>query len=501
MNGALRSPRAGKGNDTRPSETRPRPAAYRGNHMNRTTFALFFGNRGFFPASLIAGAREEMKRELNALGHDVLMLEPDATRYGAVETPQEGEIFAEFLRANRGRFGGVIVCLPNFGDETGAVAALEHAGVPIWIQAYPDEYEKMGPSLRRDSFCGKISIMDVFRQYGVKFTTMKPHTVRPGSDRFKENVDEFDRVCRVANGIKGMVVGAIGARTTPFKTVRIDEVALQRHGVTVETFDMSDVFLRMKAVRQDEDAYAGQADLLRRTASWDGVPERAFDNLVRLGVTLNGLVREARLDAVAVRCWTEIQHQMGISPCVAMGVLNDSGLAAACEVDIGNAVAMRALHLASYEPAGLLDWNNNYGDEDDKCILFHCGPMPASLMEGRGQITDHAILMSAVGEGNGFGCNTGRIKAMDFTFGSLMTDEGRVKMYLGEGRFTRDPIPPEYFGVAGVAEIPRLQDVLLHVGINGHRHHVSVTRGRVQKPLAEALGHYLNFEISLPQAG
>ena len=136
-------------------------------------------------------------------------------------------------------------------------------GVPIWIQAYPDEYDKMGPALRRDSFCGKISIMDVFRQYGVKFTALKPHTVQPGSQRFKANVDEFDRICRVVGGVKGMVVGAIGARTTPFKTVRIDEVTLQRHGVTVETFDLSDIFLRMKAVKPEEAAYADKAKALR----------------------------------------------------------------------------------------------------------------------------------------------------------------------------------------------------------------------------------------------
>jgi len=161
---------------------------------------------------------------------------------------------------------------------------------------------------------------------------------------------------------------------------------------------------------------------------------------------------------------------------------------------------MKALHLASYQPVGLLDWNNNYYDEDDKCILFHCGPLPASLMDGQGQVTDHAILMNSVGAGNGYGCNVGRIKPMDFTFGSLMTDEGGVKMYLGEGRFTSDPIPDDFFGVAGVAEIPRLQDVLLHIGRNGHRHHVSITPGQVSKPLVEALGHYLEFDISLPQA-
>ncbi len=467
--------------------------------MKKTTFALFFGNRGFFPASLIASAREEMKRELNILGHEVIMLDAQSTRYGAVETPQEGEVFASFLRANRGNFGGVIVCLPNFGDETGAVAALQEAGVPIFIQAYPDEYEKMGPALRRDSFCGKISIMDVFRQYGVKFSVFKPHTVKPGTARFTANIDQFDRVCQVVNGVRGMAVGAVGARTTPFKTVRIDEVALQRHGITVETFDLSDIFLRVKAVKPETFEYKDKAHSLRAAASWEGVPERAFENLVRLGVTLDAITAEARLDALAIRCWTEMQLQLGVSPCVAMGILNETGLASACEVDLGNAVAMKALNLASYAPVGLLDWNNNYYDEDDKCILFHCGPLPASMMEGQGRVTDHSILMNAVGEGNGYGCNTGRIRPMDFTFGSLMTDSGAVKMYLGEGTFTRDPVPENFFGVAGVAEIPNLQDVLLHIGVHGHRHHVSITPGNFQAPLKEALEKYLGFEIALPQ--
>jgi L-fucose isomerase-like protein len=468
--------------------------------IKKTAFAVFFGNRGFFPASLIAGAREEIQRELTNLGHEVLMLDESATRYGAVETAQEGEIYAKFLRENRGKFGGVILCLPNFGDENGALAALQEAGVPIWVQAYPDDYDQMGPASRRDSFCGKLSIMDVFRQVGVKFTALIPHTVRPGSQRFRANIDEFDRTCQVVNGIKRMVVGAIGARTTPFKTVRIDEVALQRRGVTIETFDLSDVFHRMHLVKPETSTYADKARQLREMTGWDGVPEHAFDNLVRLGVTLDEIIQEARLDAVAIRCWPEIQVQMGISPCVAMGSLNELGLAAACEVDLGNAVAMRALHLASYQPVGLLDWNNNYYDEDDKCILFHCGPLPASLMDGIGKVTDHSILMNSVGEGNGYGCNQGRIKPMDFTFSSLMTDEGRVKVFLGEGRFTSDPIPANFFGVAGVAEIPNLQNVLLHIGVQGHRHHVSVTQGRLSKPLTEALGHYLDFDVAFPQS-
>ena len=467
----------------------------------KTTFVLFFGNRGFFPASLIAEAREDLPQVLKEWGHNVLMLEEDATRYGAVETPREGEVYANFLRENRGKFGGVILCLPNFGDETGAVAALKDADVPVLIQAYPDNLDKMAPEVRRDAFCGKISIMDVFGQYGVKFTALKPHVVSPSSDRFKANVDYFDRVCRVVNGMKGMVVGAIGARTTPFKTVRIDEIALQRRGISVETLDLSGVFARINAVQSGDKAYKAKAEVLKDYTSWEGVPEQAFNNIVRLGVVLDAIIEEYQMDAIALRCWTELQEQFGISACILMGEMNNRGVPAACEVDVGNAVAMHALHLASSKPAACLDWNNNYGEEDDKCILFHCGPVPRGLMTDRGRIADHAILANAVGEGCSYGCHVGRIAPFDFTFGSMLTDSGRLRLYLGQGRFTEDKIPAEFFGCAGVAEIEKLQDLLLYIGHNGYRHHVSVTPGLVQAPLREALDRYLGFEVALPQEG
>ena len=426
-----------------------------------------------------------------------MMLQESATRHGAIETPREGQVYANFLRENRGKFGGVILCLPNFGDETGAVAALGEAGVPILVQAYPDEMTKMAPELRRDAFCGKFSIMDVFCQYGTKFTALKPHTVSPLSDRFKANVDYFDRVCRVVNGMKNLVVGAIGARTTAFKTVRIDEVALQRHGITMETLDLSDVFARMEAIKSGDAVYRAKAETLQGYAPWDGVPGAAFDKITRLGVVLDAVIDEYQMDAIALRCWIELQQQLGISACVLLGELNDRGIAAACEVDVGNAVTMHALSLASGRPATCLDWNNNYGDYDDKCILFHCGPVPRSLMTDRGRIVDHAILANAegVGQGCSYGCHVGRIAPVDFTFGSLLTDSGKLRFYLGQGAFTPDPIPPEFFGCAGVAEIAGLQDVLLHVGRNGYRHHVSVTPGSLQAPVREALEYYLGFEV------
>jgi L-fucose isomerase-like protein len=463
----------------------------------KTTFALFFGNRGFFPASLQASARREMIEALAKLGHKTIALDAKATRHGAVETPREGQVYANFLRANRGKYGGVILCLPNFGDETGAVAALKEAGVPILVQAYPDELDKMAPAVRRDAFCGKFSIMDVFAQYGVPFTALKPHTAHPASDAFAANAAYFDRICRVYGGMKSMIVGSIGARTTAFKTVRIDELALQRNGITMETLDLSDIFARMKALKPGDRALKQKAASLKAYSSWAAAPAGSLDTISRLAVVLDTVIEEYGLDALALRCWVEMQQQLHISPCVVLSQLNDRGFPAACEVDVGNAVTMRALALGSGLPPACLDWNNNYADEEDKCILFHCGPVPSQMMTGKGQIADHAILANAVGKGCGFGCNVGRIAPTPFTFGSMLTEGGKLKFYLGEGRFTDDPIPADFFGCAGVAEIQGLQDKLQTIGYLGHRHHTSVTPGNVAGAVGEAFRRYLGYEVTM----
>ena len=465
--------------------------------VNKTTFALFFGNRGFFPASLIAGARKEMSARLKKLGHDTLMMDAMATRHGAVETPEEGRTFARFLEAHRGQYGGVVLCLPNFGDENGAVAALKHAGVPILVHAYPDDLDKMAVDKRRDAFCGKISIMDVFCQYGVKYSALKPHVVHPLSPRFKANIDHFDKVCRVVGGLKSMVVGAVGARTTAFKTVRIDEIALQRHGITMETLDLADLFARAKALRKTNRKVQAKAKRLRAYVSWKGVPSRAFDTLVGLGVAIDDVIDEYGMQAVSVRCWVEMQQQLGVSPCVLLSEINDRGIPCACEVDVGNAVTMAALRQASGRVTTCLDWNNNYGDADDKCILFHCGPVPQSMMTGRGRVVDHAILANAVGPGHSYGPNVGRIAPTPFTFGSMLTSDGRLRFYLGQGRFTRDRIPKDFFGCPGVAQIANLQRVLQRIGYMGHRHHTSVTPTHVAEPVREAFEKYLGYEVTM----
>jgi L-fucose isomerase-like protein len=353
----------------------------------------------------------------------------------------------------------------------------------------------MGFASRRDAFCGKFSVMDVFCQYGLPFTAWEPHTVHPRSEAFAAQVGRFAAVCRVVGGMRRMTVGAIGARTTAFKTVRFDELALQKHGITVETLDLSEVIARVRKAPASGPAYGEKASRLKAYTSGPGVPEEAFTTLVKLGVVLDELVREHAMDALALRCWLELEKELKVSPCVLLSEINDRGLPAACELDVCNAVPMLALSRASGRAATCLDWNNNYGEDPDKCILFHCGPVPQSLMAAKGRVIEHPMFAKALGAGCAWGCNVGRIAAGPMTFASSKTSDGRLVFYLGQGEFTKDPIDDDFFGCAGVARIDRLQERLLAVGRGGYRHHVGVTAGHVAGALREAFTTYLGYQL------
>jgi len=460
------------------------------------TLALFFGNRGFFPERLIAAARQDLTAALRKLGIDTLLPEENLTRFGAVETIDEGRQYAAFLDRHRGRYQGVVLCLPNFGDENGAAEALRDCGVPIFILAYPDRLDEMDFASRRDAFCGKFSVMDVFLQYGIPFTIFPPHTVHPSTELFARQMRDFAAVCRIVAGMKRCTIGAVGARTSVFKTIRYDELALQKYGITTEVFDLAEVVRRVNQLDVRAAACRAKADRLKNYTDFSGVPAANFDNLVKLGVVLDELIAEKHLDALALRCWIELEQTLRVAPCVLLSELNDRGIPAACELDVCNAVVMRALHLAAAAPPACLDWNNNYGDDPDRCILFHCGPVAQSLMTARGKVIDHPMFAKSFGAGSGYGCNVGRIAPTPFTFASLITKDGHLSCYLGEGEFTADPIPPEFFGCGGVAHIPQLQQKLYRLGYAGYRHHVSVAPGRFAAALQEAFVRYLHYSIT-----
>lgn len=379
--------------------------------MKKMTFALCFCNRGFMPGELIYEAREDMIKAVTDAGYDYIAMDAELTRYGGVETREEGLLYAKWLKEHEGMYDGVIFSMPIFADENGAITALQDAGVPILMQAYPDEIGKMDFRHRRDAYCGKFSVTDVFTQYGVPFTVMKPHVVHPLSKAFALNLQDFAAVCRVVNGMKRFNLGCIGARTTAFKTVRFDEIAMQKYGINVESFDLSEVFFKVRSMADDDEAVTAKIERLKNYSDFSLVPESNMLTLAKIGAVIDQYIAEYHLDALALRCWNEMETEMRVCPCVLLSELNDRGIAASCEIDMCSALTMRAMSLASEQPATVLDWNNNYGEDENKVILFHCGPVAQSLMTGKGKVTEHKMFAKK-DPGSGWGGNDGRIREL-----------------------------------------------------------------------------------------
>ena len=459
------------------------------------TFALYFANRGFFPGEVIAGAREELTKALKDSGYDYICMDESLTRFGAVETIDEGLVYADFLEKNRGKFDGVIVCMPNFGDENGASTALKNANVPILVQAYPDEIGKMDFAHRRDALCGKFALCNVLRQQKIPYTLTKKFVVKPDSKEFKSDLDRFASICRVVKGMKSFNVGAIGARTTAFKTVRFDEIAMMNVGINVESIDLSDVFMRMENVDEAR-IEAKKAEYLKQT-NFKGYPEIKMTNIAKLGVVIDDLISEYKLDAIALRCWSELEVKFGIAPCMILCDLNEKGIAAACELDVNNAVMMRAVSLATNKACTLLDFNNNYGEAEDKYIVFHCGPNPISMLTEKGEIIEHKMFKKTFGEGSGVGVNKSSLKSGDVTYGSLKTENGKLIAFVSEGTFTDDEIEPEFFGSGKVLQGDTINDVVYHVATEGYKHHLCFSFGKYADAVSEALNKYLGIECNI----
>ncbi len=462
--------------------------------MKKQTFALYFGNRGFMPAELIEGARDDMVKAVTDAGYDYIMMDKDATRYGAVETRDEGRLYAKWLKSHEGEYDGVILCMPIFVDENGAIAALQDAGVPILMQAYPDEIGKMDFYHRRDAYCGKFSVTDVFEQYKVPYTVMTPHVVHPLTSEFAQNLHDFAGICRVVNGMKRFTIGCIGARTTAFKTVRFDELTMQRHGINVESFDLSELFEFVRAKADDDEKILAKKATLENYTDFSNVPEDKKLMLSKISVVIDEYIETYHLDAIALRCWNEMETYLRVCPCVLVSELNDRGIVASCEIDMCSAITMRALSLATEGPAACLDWNNNYGDDPDKVILFHCGSTAQKLMTGKGEVTSHKMFDKG-DPGSGWGTNEGRIAAFPMTFSNCKTEDGKITIYFSEGEFTGEDIEKEFFGCGGVAKIDNLQKKLIKLARGGFKHHTTVANGHVKMILEEAFKYYLGYDV------
>jgi len=460
------------------------------------SLGVIFGNRDFFPDHLVAEARTDIVTLFAELGIDAVMLDPAATKLGGVESHHDARKCAELFRQRRDRIAGVLVCLPNFGDEKGVADTLKLAGlnVPVLVQGYPDEIGRLDVIRRRDAFCGKISVCNNLRQAGVAYTLTTKHVVHPLDPSFRTDLQNFLAVCRVVQGLRRVRIGAIGARPGAFNTVRYSEKILERHGISVTTVDLSEILGTAAKLGDRDSRLVAKTDEIRAYADATAVPPAKLAQMARLGVVLDDFVTAHHLDATAIQCWTSLQANHGCNVCTSMSMMSENFLPSACEVDVTGVLTMYAMQLAAGSPSALVDWNNNYGTDPDKCVLFHCGNWAKSFLPDA-RILNAPILGSTLGVENTWGALDGRTPAAPLTYGRITTDDaaGVIRTYVGEGELTNDEL--KTFGNRAVARVPQLQKLMRHVCREGFEHHVVMNASRTAGVLAEAFGRYLGWEV------
>jgi L-fucose isomerase-like protein len=462
----------------------------------KMTMGLIIGNRGFFPDHLAKTGREDMMRVLQQAGMDCIVLTPDESKYGAVETHEEAKRCAALFQENRHRIDGVVVSLPNFGDERAIADTLRLARlhVPVLIQATPDVTDKMTIAFRRDSFCGKMSACNNLRQYGIPYSLTTLHTVAPDSDGFRKDLQWFSSVCRVVNGFKDLRVGSIGARPAAFNTVRYSEKILESQGITTETVDLSEIMGRIARLKDDDSNVQTKLGEIRNYVTTEGIPVESLIKMAKLGFVIQDWMRQTDVKISAVQCWTAMEEYFGVVPCTIMSMMSNDLIPSACEVDIVGTLGMYALALASETPSALLDWNNNYGEDPNKAVCFHCSNLPKHFFEDV-RMDFQEIIAGTVGKLNTFGTVVGRVKSGPMSFARFSTDDtaGRMRGYVGEGAFTKDPL--NTFGGAGVVEIPNMQKLLHYICENGFEHHVAANFSTTAGAVHEAMTRYYGWQM------
>ena len=461
----------------------------------KMTFGIVVGNRGFFPGHLANSGREEMIAAVESAGDKAIVLSAEDTTYGAVETFSDAIRCSDLFKKHAVEIDGIIVTLPNFGDERGVADTLRHSGlkVPVLIQATPDRSDAMTIATRRDSFCGKMSACNNLMQYGIPYSLTTLHTESPASAEFKADLEWFSAVCRIVKGLKNLRIGSIGARPAAFNTVRYSERIMETNGISIEPIDLSEIFGRINRLADADDAAQAKLAAIKKYVTTSGIPAAALLKMAKLGAVVDGWMKEKAVTISAVQCWTSFEEYFGVVPCTIMSMMSNDLIPSACEVDVPGTLSMYILALASGTPSALLDWNNNYGSHPDKCVCFHCSNLPKHFFK-EVRMDYQEIIAGTVGKENTFGTCVGRVKAGAMSFARYSTDDRRgvIRGYTGAGKFTDDPL--ETFGGAGVVEIPQLQKLLKFICREGFEHHVAANFSDVSKAVHEATVRYLGWE-------
>ena len=462
---------------------------------DKLVIGLVPASRGFFSQALAKKMRDLTIQSMKQAGLSPVAPGADLVKNGLVESHEEAMKTARLFR-EKGVVGVVVGAL-NFGNEVPAAeAAIEGAaGGPIFLFGCKEEGKLTPTADRRDAFCGLLSIAAALRNRGVKYTYPRVANTFPDAPDFIAELSDFGKVCRVVAGIEAAVYGQFGPRPREFETCAYNEISLlNKFGIKVIPIPLSELFGLANGLSDKKRIQKAVAEI-KRVGEASAVNPKALEKLARLEIALRDKVAEFEMDGFALQCWTSIQTDYGVTPCVLMGRFDEDGIPAACEVDIHGTISMHLLALAAGRPSALADWNNRHYKMKNVFSAWHCGVFPPSFTARKRTLSYHKIVAGTVGAENAYGTVELETDPGPVTLARLTeSPEGAWKLLICEGEVVK--AEGETFGGNAWVEVADL-DALYRALLRDFPHHTALVPGHVGKVL-ETAANFLDLEPVMP---
>ncbi|MGM0366543.1 MAG: L-fucose/L-arabinose isomerase family protein [Actinomycetota bacterium] len=335
---------------------------------------------------------------------------------------------------------GLIIGTMTFGEELPNLTIAEaFDNIPILLFGTKEGPFTADGNRRSDSFCGTISTAAGLSRRKIKFHFAGIYF--PEEEGFIQAVTEFSKAVLTYNDFLGARIGMIGPRPAPFETCAINEISLIskfRHRII--PFNLLKVNADLGKITDKQ--IEGTVGEIRKNYDCTLVEGESISTMAKLEYLLREYAQTENISGYGIQCWTSMQEEIGISPCLAMGRLTDSGIMCACEVDIHGALTMLVQYLASFKKTvpHFIDWTIQHQEDENSFLAWHCGNAPASLRcsSCKPVLNSHSILGRQIGYEKSFGTAEFQLKEGEVTLARLGETDGRFRMLIAKGEAYRD---------------------------------------------------------------
>lgn len=407
-----------------------------------------------------------------------------------VKSPEEMLLGIDKLKAFLDTIDPDLIILQNitFANAAFATEILARFNCPVLLWTLREPAID-GTRLRLNSLTGAYSAANTYRQF--RKEPLDYIFGAPDEEEVKKTIGAAIRAAHVRFDLRHLKMASIGHTPQGFGFGRaLDGEMRTAFGVDLECIEARQLIEKAKSFSEEEiQTYLEDAE--NRTVGLEQTPEKNRLDFARLYKAYKDYVDENGIGALASRCWPDFFTEFGTPVCTVLGILNDLGIPAACEVDAYGALSMYVGQELAGGPSFFGD-PVSLDDKEGTVTFWHCGMAACSLAR-----TDIGALIGEhcnrhIGPTLEFGCKA----CKEVTIFRIGKDpDGKFRFLIAPGEALDKP--KQFYGTSVVVKTNHdAKDFVYQTIQEGWEPHYVVIYKNVAKEL-EILGHELNIPVEI----